>query len=192
LNSSFPHSHGDKKHENPIRNVINPVSAIRKPAGELPCNLASRQAATEYEQHAFRCLKSAGFRLTNPRTQVVRALAWSNRALSANDIHAAISSAGIRIDVVSVYRTLQTLLSVGAIHHIGVVNGYLACRESHTQGANVEHLVCGLCGCVTELSVENRTVNGLSEQSSSAGFQVEEIRVEVLGTCRHCRESAAG
>src|SRR5579863_3477841 len=72
-----------------------------------------------YEEHCLQELRLAGFRITMPRIQVIRALADATTALSAYAIHERIMESGGRIDVVSVYRILATLHKVGLIHHIG-------------------------------------------------------------------------
>src|SRR5882757_8401730 len=84
--------------------------------------------ARVYEEHSLKELRTAGYRITMPRVQVIRALADTNTALSAYAIHEKIISSGGKIDVVSVYRILATLQEVGLIHHIGVVDGYFPCR----------------------------------------------------------------
>jgi Fe2+ or Zn2+ uptake regulation protein len=72
-----------------------------------------------YEDHCLRVLREGGFRITMPRVQVIRALADTDRALSAYAVHEKILEVGGKIDVVSVYRILATLQEVGLIHHIG-------------------------------------------------------------------------
>lgn len=159
---------------------------------ERDCNRASRDFSTGFEESALEQLKEAGLRITMPRIQVIRALSKSNRSMTAYEIHAGICEDGGRIDVVSVYRILQTLLNIGMVHRIGIVDGYYACREPHAIEHDAEHLVCSECGCVTELSVAGNMVEGLSTQAKGAGFRPSEIRVEMLGLCEHCQSSGPG
>src|SRR5205085_7033977 len=91
-----------------------------KPATEMT-------EAKAYEEHSLKELRAAGYRITMPRVQVIRALADTKKALSAYAIHEKIISGGGKIDVVSVYRILSTLQEVGLMHHIGVVDGYFPC-----------------------------------------------------------------
>ncbi|MHB8635726.1 MAG: transcriptional repressor, partial [Fimbriimonadaceae bacterium] len=65
-----------------------------------------------YEEHCLQELRLAGYRITMPRIQVIRALADTSVALSAYAIHERIMESGGRIDVVSVYRILATLQQV--------------------------------------------------------------------------------
>src|SRR5215203_1819922 len=109
------------------------------------------EEARAYEEHALRELRAAGYRITMPRVQVIRALADTNKALSAYAIHEKIIGGGGKIDVVSVYRILSTLQDVGLIHHIGVVDGYFPCRMENCGGRRSEVLVNENSGEVTEL-----------------------------------------
>lgn len=157
---------------------------------EHPCNASHPADARRFEDLAVEELRAQGFRVTGPRIQVIRALAETHSALSPAAIHERIAGSGGRIDAVSVYRILSTLQRVGLVHHIGIVDGYYACRASGTGEHAAVHLVCGSCGCVTELAVPKRAREELAGKSETAGFASTELRVEMLGTCGHCRASA--
>lgn len=154
---------------------------------EHDCNVASAAEAKAFEARALDVLKEEGFRITMPRVQVIRALAETNRALSAYAIHDRIVSKGGRIDVVSVYRILTTLQGVGLVHHIGVVDGYYPCRAGEDHVHDTEHLVCEECGCVAELPVEQSSAKVVESQAIKSGFKPSEVKIEVLGTCAHCQ-----
>ena len=85
----------------------------------------SLEDAKSFEDRSLKELRQAGYRITMPRVQVIRALADSPKALSAYAIHEKIISSGGKIDVVSVYRILNTLQEVGLIHHIGDVTQFV-------------------------------------------------------------------
>jgi Fe2+ or Zn2+ uptake regulation protein len=77
-----------------------------------------------YEKMALARLKEQGFRITMPRVLVVRALAGSDKALDAYALHNVIEDGGGRIDVVSVYRILETLRESGLVYKVGAKSGY--------------------------------------------------------------------
>lgn len=156
------------------------------PIEEHACNTATKAEATEFEERALDVLKEEGFRITMPRVQVIRALAETNRALSAYAIHEKIVGKGGRIDVVSVYRILSTLHEVGLIHHIGVVDGYFPCRAGSDHHHDTEHLVCEECGCVSEMPIDSGWAKTVEAHAARAGFRPSEMKIEVLGTCAHC------
>ncbi|MBX3120193.1 MAG: transcriptional repressor [Fimbriimonadaceae bacterium] len=163
---------------------------MAKPTTAVPelqkCNVATQGEAKKFEERALEVLKEEGFRITMPRVQVIRALAESNRALSAYAIHERIVSKGGRIDVVSVYRILSTLQAVCLVHHIGVVDGYYPCRADAEHIHDTEHLVCEQCGCVAELPIAQSSAKAVESQAAQAGFRPSEMKIEVLGTCAHC------
>lgn len=138
--------------------------------------------AKAYEEHSLRQLRAAGFRITMPRVQVIRALADTPKALSAYAIHEKIISSGGKIDVVSVYRILSTLQEVGLIHHIGVVDGYFPCRMESCHGKRSEVLVCEETGDVTELSLPIDVIEAIERQTRERGFEPGTIKVEITGS----------
>jgi Fe2+ or Zn2+ uptake regulation protein len=145
-----------------------------------------RPDVTDYEIRAIKELRKRGLRVTMPRVQVIRALATSSRALSPYQLHSAIHEAGGRIDVVSVYRILATLVDIGLAHHIGIVDGYLACHLEGGHGLQSEHLVCRSCGEVTEAAVPEEALGAATRQIAGMGFRIEELKIEVLGLCAPC------
>lgn len=137
--------------------------------------------AKAYEEHSLRELRAAGYRITMPRVQVIRALADTKKALSAYAIHEKIISGGGKIDVVSVYRILSTLQEVGLIHHIGVVDGYFPCRMENCHGKRSEVMVCDETGDVMELRLPQSVVDAIEDQARENGFETSTIKVEVTG-----------
>jgi Fe2+ or Zn2+ uptake regulation protein len=150
------------------------------------CNVASPDALESFEDVALRVLRTTGLRVTMPRVQVIRTLGESNRALSAYSIHERIHGAGGMIDVVSVYRILAMLQSAGLVHHIGIVDGYIPCRIAGEHESACEHMVCSKCGCVTELPLSPVAQEAAASQAHEVGFLPTTVKVEMLGTCRHC------
>lgn len=142
------------------------------------------EEAKAYEEHSLRELRSAGYRITMPRVQVIRALADTKKALSAYAIHEKIISGGGKIDVVSVYRILSTLQEVGLIHHIGVVDGYFPCRMENCHGKRSEVLVCEDTGDVFELRLPDTIIEALEQQARESGFDASTIKVEITGATR--------
>lgn len=127
-----------------------------------------------------------GFRITGPRVEVIRTLSQTNTALSPYKIHERIAAEGRRVDVVSVYRILSTLLEVGLVHHIGLVDGYFACRAEHGDEHSAGHLVCDACGCVTEIEPQYELVQAILGGATKFGFTPRSMRIEVIGRCSHC------
>lgn len=136
--------------------------------------------AKAYEEHSLKELRSAGYRITMPRVQVIRALADTTKALSAYAIHEKIINGSGKIDVVSVYRILATLHEVGLIHHIGVVDGYFPSRLG-TTGKRSEVVVFDESNDVEELVLPTELVSIIEKQAKERGFEVTSLKVEITG-----------
>ena len=159
---------------------------VDRTEGSAACNASSKEEARTFQDGALAKLRRAGFRVTNARVEVIRTLGETNAALTPYQIRERISVAGVKVDVVSVYRILATLLELGLVHRIGSLNAYYGCR-SHAPGPhNTEHIVCGTCGCVAELELPRGAQSAIKDEAGEHGFRVGEIKVEVLGTCGHC------
>ncbi len=152
-----------------------------------PCFLVPTEEVDRYETVALSRLKDLGLRVTGPRKLVLRALAASRKPLGAYQIRESVSEQGGKVDVVSVYRILAGLVEVGLVHHIGSVDGYLACTGMHTGSHQTEHLICTNCGCVEELPVPNSAISEIGVSAARIGFSPAQTRVEVLGVCSHCK-----
>jgi len=140
---------------------------------------ATPSEAKHYEEHSIRELRAAGYRITMPRVQVIRALGDTRTALSAYAIHEKIITGGGKIDVVSVYRILSTLQEVGVIHHIGIVDGYFPCRVADCQGKRSEVIVSEASGEVTEVRLSQDIIDIIEREAKAHGFQVNQIKIEV-------------
>lgn len=122
-----------------------------------------------------------------PRVEVVRVLATSDSTLNAQSIHDLIQKRGNRIDLVSVYRTLQVLLDIGLIHHLGVVDAYSACKLACTHNKELQHFVCETCGKVTEFEIPACARQDLTQQISADGYRLNQVRIELTGQCADCQ-----
>ncbi len=141
----------------------------------------SLQEGKAFEDMAIDRLKEENFRITMPRVQVIRALAHTNQALSAYGIHESIVRNGGRIDVVSVYRILTTLTEVGLIHHIGIVDGYIASRIPGKNSKKTQHLICKDTGTVEEVEIPTAALTAIEDQLKKNGFDPSQIKIEILG-----------
>lgn len=142
-----------------------------------------------FEAYAVGRLKQDGFRITLPRVQVVRSLSLAEKPLSAYGIHQEIIASGGRVDVVSVYRILETLSQLGLVHHIGIVDGYMACRLDETHEEEAEHVVCAECGRVAELTMPDGVLKATNGQLIALGYRPRQTRVEILAVCPECLAS---
>jgi len=134
-------------------------------------------------------LQNHGLRLTKPRSLILEALISTEKPISAYRLQDEMTANGMKVHIVSVYRTLAVLQELGIIHYIPSQQGYLLCTESCESDRQTEHLVCDTCGLVTEIPMPSCATNDLLEQAQSHGFRMSKIRVEVEGTCNNCQKT---
>lgn len=118
-------------------------------------------------------------RATAQKAAIVSALHASDRALTAQELHARLEKVGLA----TVYRNLGRLADGGEIDAIRRPNGelaYRACGHGHHH-----HLICRECGKVVE--VHDCTLGEWSRRiGSEYGFSGIEHHAELIGTCDSC------
>jgi Fur family ferric uptake transcriptional regulator len=122
--------------------------------------------------------------MTVQQDTIQRALAGAGTFLSAQDLHARLRSAGHRIGLATVYRTLHVLADAGAVDVLRARDRhsiYRACgsREPH------HHLLCRSCGRTVEVAA-----GVLDDWAAGAGaehgFTEVTLFGEFFGTCAGC------
>lgn len=131
------------------------------------------------------CLQK-GVRFTALREQVL-ALVWqSHKPLGAYDLIDMLAEVSHRrIAPPTVYRALDFLLDIGAIHKINSLNAYIGCPSP-----NAEHpsyfLICTQCHTASECN-DTKLKNQIEQLGKEQQFSIEKQWLEVLGVCQACR-----
>ncbi len=126
-------------------------------------------------------LAHAGYRRTEPRRAVLRAILRHGGLFTAEELADGLRSAGI--GRATVFRTIDVLADLGMLHrlHTGGCHSYAVCPRGHHH-----HLTCSICG-----RVESVAGCGLDEQlnrlAQSAGFAIEDHHLELTGRCSVCQ-----
>ena len=122
-------------------------------------------------------------RPTRQRAAVAALLADTDEFRSAQDLHAALRSAGDTVGLATVYRNLQAMAAEGEVDMLRTDDGeavYRACSTGHHH-----HLVCRACGRTVE--VEGPTVETWANKvSAEHGFTDVHHTLEIFGTCAEC------
>lgn len=139
------------------------------------------------EEQAADRIRRSGLRVTSARLLVLRALRESEKPLSAAQVYASVKGQGGHIDMVSVYRSLSILASLDLVHHVGSVDGFVACRMSGEHPESIGHLLCNTCGAAEEKEIPAELLAGIVAEAGSEGFSTETVRIEVMGQCQNCR-----
>ncbi len=129
-------------------------------------------------------LRARGYRLTPQRQLVLEAVASLGHA-TPDDIVTAVRRTATGVNISTVYRTLELLEELGLVTHTHLGHGpptyHAATDDEHV------HLVCRVCGTVTETSpalVETL----VSDLRAAEGFQADVGHLAVFGTCRDCMQ----
>jgi Fe2+ or Zn2+ uptake regulation protein len=130
----------------------------------------------------FATLSERRQRLTRARRAVVEALCGAGGALTASELHAALTA----VDLVTVYRTLGWLIRLGMAREVTAVRG--AERFELVNGSeHADHLHCACCGRVTAAAVCG--VDGAlhARVLREYGFEVADHTLTFHGRCAGCR-----
>jgi Fe2+ or Zn2+ uptake regulation protein len=127
-----------------------------------------------------------GHRLTRPRRAVVEALSRADHPLTARELHHALSG----VDLVTVYRTLDWLVTAGVARKVTALPGG-GHYEMVTAGAHTHHLHCDLCGRVTTAAICGLDESVYARIRSEFGFAVTDHALTFRGRCADCRRNAA-
>lgn len=140
--------------------------------------LANRMRAFEE-----RC-RDAGFPLTVQRRVILETILLRNDHPTADQIHEALPARVPGISRATVYRTLESLVQLGAIgraHHLGPATRFDANAGHH------HHLVCVRCNRVTDFSDARLDALPLPDHTRT-NFQTVGYSVHFTGLCGDCRQ----
>jgi Fur family transcriptional regulator, ferric uptake regulator len=118
-------------------------------------------------------------RRTEQRQAILDALGASDRAVTAQELHARLEGVGLA----TVYRNLQRLADAGDADTLRRDNGevaFLICGTGHHH-----HLTCRECGLVEEVR-DCRLDDWARDVAAGHGFSQVEHRAELVGVCARC------
>jgi len=138
-------------------------------------------------QSAERVCAQKGVRLTGLRRHVLELVWESHRPVGAYYILESLMKEQ-RAAPPTVYRALSFLQEQGLVHRIASLNAYVGCSNPQTAHAG-QFLICGTCRESTEI-LSGKVTDVLRETAMSAGFDVHQQTVEIIGTCNRCRRNS--
>lgn len=132
-----------------------------------------------------RVLKERGVRVTQARRSIYYALNRASEPLSAADVGTLLHDADLAIDLVTVYRTLETLERCGLITRVDRLHD--GWRYSVRSKGHHHSIICSECGSASPLASCDlqRIEHGLA---SSTGFSNISHSLQFYGTCPNCRD----
>jgi Fur family ferric uptake transcriptional regulator len=143
-----------------------------------PHEHAARTSPEEWQAK----LRDSGYRLTPQRELVLRAVEELGHA-TPDEVHARVREQSSAVNVSTVYRTLELLEELGLVRHAHITDR--APTYHSTATPDHVHLVCRVCGAITEVSPDvvepmTRTLH------DRYGFTTDIGHLTIFGTCRDC------
>ncbi|GAB4575568.1 MAG: transcriptional repressor [Anaerolineae bacterium] len=129
-------------------------------------------------------LRANGFKITRARQAVIHALSRAAKPLSINDLHDSARDYAEDIGLVTVYRTLELLISldlVRPVHLMENCHGYALATPGHTH-----HVICQRCNRAIEITGCDLSAF-LDEITAHTGYRITGHWLEIEGLCPDCQ-----
>ena len=130
-------------------------------------------------------LQQSGYRLTQPRKAVIRALTEATDWLRPEDLLALARRYWRPLGLVTVYRTVSLLAELGYLRRVHLEDrcvGYVRAEFVHGH-----HLLCRTCHQAVEFPGTEDLSPLVERISQDTGFQVEHHLLELVGLCPNCQ-----
>jgi Fur family peroxide stress response transcriptional regulator len=122
--------------------------------------------------------------LTPQRRAILRAVLDLDDHPTADRVHAALARRRVRVSRATVFRTLESFVSLGIITkacHPGISVRYDSRTDKH------HHLVCLRCDQVIDIKDPHLDALPVPD-TRSFGFVVSDVKVQLRGFCKDCRQ----
>ena len=131
-------------------------------------------------------LHQNGYRVTQPRLQVMKIIAASQSPLTPQDIYHRSLGLESPPGIASVYRTLEMLDALGLIQQIHKPDG---CHGIWPAVDGHKHLLlCRNCGQMQVIEGNEEITEYISMIEKETGYIVDEHWLQLFGTCLACTE----
>jgi len=154
----------------------------------LNCNIVAIGTAFRYNiavvQSSIHTLQSLGYKVTQPRRQVLEVLSKAQRPLSPYDIQRRLRQQGKRLNHVTIYRTLDLFCSLNLAHKLLSTGGFVKCTLGNKEGCH-RFMVCQCCGAIQEFA-DKGLCQEENEFARNLGFHTEHHLSEFSGLCSRC------
>jgi Fur family ferric uptake transcriptional regulator len=137
-------------------------------------------------QWAIDAIAKAGYRITQPRRVIVKALVASGAHITADDLAELVNESAPDIGRMTVYRTLDLLSELGLVQ--AIYQGTGAAHYVLMEGGGHHHLICSRCHRVVDFDdcLGDELVQAISKRY---GFSAQSHLFEIHGVCSECTSS---
>ncbi|MGI9077340.1 MAG: Fur family transcriptional regulator [Gemmatimonadaceae bacterium] len=135
---------------------------------------------------AFRAfLRDHNLPVTAQRQAIAEVVLESERHLSADDVERELAVRGVMVGTATVYRTLEVLVRSGLVVERDFGEGFKRYEPARDEPQH-EHLLCTVCGNVTEFSDE-RLDRMTTLVAETHGYARQRHRLVIFGVCPDCQ-----
>jgi Fur family ferric uptake transcriptional regulator len=138
--------------------------------------------------HAQQELEREGYRLSAPRTAVVRTLAELGCSVTAKEIADRLHGQGQDVGVASIYRTLELLDKLRLTRRVDAAEGVARYEPLEPSGEHHHHIVCDTCGEVAAFE-DSDLERAIERLAGRVEFSIDAHDVTLRGECPACRGS---
>ena len=150
----------------------------------------TQNQGSQHPQTLKSLLNQEGFRITSQRKKILKLFEadYDGQHLSAEEVHQALAEQGEPISFSTIYRALHTLVSVGLLREVELVEGRKLYELSTPLTTPHHHIVCVHCGTFQEF-VNDQVSQVSTQETLQRGFSLIDCQFTIFGVCPHCQES---
>ena len=136
-----------------------------------------------------RKFKKQGIFLTEKRSRILEVLCRAEQSVSAYDIVGLYKEIfDESIPAMSVYRILDYLIEIRAVHKLESMNQFVLCEHAACDHdhSKAQFLICDDCNAVEEIVLDQEIVSSLKNSLLKAKFALKSSQLEFHGVCANC------
>jgi len=129
-------------------------------------------------------LQGKGFRITSARSAIINLLESTPHPITVNGIHKLLKKVGTEVNITTVYREIEFLLSQQIINKIQLFDTELHYEMSDR--AHHHHIVCTDCKMIEDLKIDSEK-DILDEACSNTRYKISTHSLTFYGLCPTCK-----
>jgi Fur family peroxide stress response transcriptional regulator len=149
--------------------------------------VSTKSTRDRYDQLRQTCA-ALGLRLTPQREVLLRALGETTGHPTADDLVKKVRAVLPTVSHATVYRNLQELVHAGLI---GTLERSGAAVQFEINPEHHHHFICGRCGQVWDVYLDQVAVTPDRRRSPLRGFRIDRRDVQLHGLCTRCVKATA-